>query len=269
MDRSELIARASPFIESARTQRIVIGAVMMREIHTRYGRENLGFVWLVAEPLIFCVGVMGLWSMVRGRYDHGVPLLAFVMTGYLPLTFWRHVVQRAVQCFRSNASLLYHRQVKMMDLLIARVLLEFYGAIIAFAVIGFVFMSLGLYEPPRDWFLFYIGWFYFLLFTMSIGLIVGSLTEIYEWSEKLIGPLMYLQLPLGGSFYMVDWLPERFQPYAELIPTVQAFEMIRGGQFGSSVQVHYDMAYETLVCFALLSIGMLMCRNVHRHLVIA
>lgn len=68
---------------------------------------------------------------------------------------------------------------------------------------------------------------------------------------------------------MVDWLPERFQPYAELIPTVQAFEMIRGGQFGSSVQVHYDMAYETLVCFALLSIGMLMCRNVHRHLVIA
>ncbi len=246
----------------------MIGAVMLREVHTRYGRDNLGFLWLIGEPFIFCMGVIGLWSLAKGPFDHGLPVLPFVMTGYLPLTLWRHVTGRAVQCFRSNASLLYHRQVKLMDLLIARVILEFYGALIAYLVIAFIFNAFGLYDFPKDWGLFYLGWFYFLLFSFAIGLIIGSLTEIYEWSEKLVGPFMYLMLPICGAFYMVDWLPYRFQEIAGYIPTVGAFEMIRGGQFGSSVRVHYSIVYETFVCLSLISIGMMMCRRVHRHLVI-
>jgi capsular polysaccharide transport system permease protein len=50
-------------LDAAELQGIVIGAVMMRELHTRYGRENLGFVWLIVEPLFFCLGVMVVWTV--------------------------------------------------------------------------------------------------------------------------------------------------------------------------------------------------------------
>ena len=264
-------ANATPFrrfLDAAELQGIVIGAVMMREIHTRYGRENLGFVWLIFEPLFFSLGVIGIWTVIHGRYQHGLPILAFVMTGYLPLTLWRHTTARAVQCLRANASLLYHRQVKMLDLLVARVILEFYGALIAFIVIGFIFYSFDLYELPRDWLMFYVGWFYMLLFTMASALIIGSLTELYEWMEKLVGPFMYFMLPICGAFYMIEWLPTRAQPYLQYVPSVQAFEMIRAGQFGPSVTAHYDFAYATFINVALIAVGILLCRNVHRHLVI-
>lgn len=259
---------AAGLLGGLQTQVIVVFALMMREVHTRYGRENLGFVWLIAEPFFFCMGVIGIWTMIHGRYEHGIPILAFVITGYLPLTLWRHVTARAVQCLRANASLLYHRQVKIFDLLLARVLLEFYGTIMAYAVIAFVFISLGFYEPPVDWGLFYAGWFFFLLFTTAAGLIIGSLTELYEWSEKLVGPFMYFMLPVCGAFYLVDWLPYRLHYWAELVPTVQAFEMIRAGQFGPVTHVHYDFAYETFICCVLIAIGIQMTRRVHRHLVI-
>jgi capsular polysaccharide transport system permease protein len=30
----------------------VVGALIIREIYTRFGRESLGFAWIVAEPLV-------------------------------------------------------------------------------------------------------------------------------------------------------------------------------------------------------------------------
>ncbi|MDB5972039.1 MAG: capsule biosynthesis protein [Hydrocarboniphaga sp.] len=267
MRRAEL-AGYRALADAAQIQAIVVGALMMRELHTRYGRDNLGFVWLFAEPFLFCMGVIVIWSVIHGRYEHGVPILAFVMTGYMPLTLWRHITMRSTHCFRANASLLYHRQVRMLDLLLARVLLEFYGTLIAYAVIGFIFWSVDLYELPRDWGLFYLGWAYMGLFGCGFGLILGSLTEMYEWLEKLVGPFMYFMLPICGVFFMVDWLPPRLQQAALYMPTVNAFELIRAGQLGPSVRTHYWLEYETFVCAAMIAVGLMLCRNVHRHLIV-
>jgi ABC-2 type transport system permease protein/capsular polysaccharide transport system permease protein len=33
-------------------QRRVIGALLMREVITRFGRHNIGFLWLFVEPMI-------------------------------------------------------------------------------------------------------------------------------------------------------------------------------------------------------------------------
>ena len=251
-------------------QLTVVGALMMREIHTRYGRENLGFLWLVLEPLLFCLGVVIIWSVAQGRYTHAghIDVLSFVMTGYLPLTLWRHTTNRAVHCFRANATLLYHRQVRMLDLLIARIVLEIYGIAIAYLVMGYVFWAVGYYEWPRDWGLFYLGWFYFALFSTAVALIIGSLTEMYEWFEKLVGPFMYFMLPVSGVFFMLDWLPQRAQEILLYMPTVNAFELIRGGQFGPAVQIHYDLPLTSGICAVLLATGLMLTRNVHKHLVI-
>ena len=51
------------FWEDLATQWRVVGALLIREIYTRFGRESLGFAWIVAEPLVFRrpgpVGVVG------------------------------------------------------------------------------------------------------------------------------------------------------------------------------------------------------------------
>jgi capsular polysaccharide transport system permease protein len=78
---------------------------------------------------------------------------------------------------------------------------------------------------------------------------------------------MYLLLPISGVFFMANWLPERYRALALYMPTVNAFEMIRGGQFGPSVHVYYDSVYTAWVCAALLALGLLLSRRIHRYLI--
>ena len=48
--------------ESFRIQLRVIGALLIRESLTRYGRHNIGFLWLFAEPMFFTLGITAIWA---------------------------------------------------------------------------------------------------------------------------------------------------------------------------------------------------------------
>ena len=122
-------------LQSIGLQSRVIKALVMREIHTRYGRENIGFLWIIGEPILFCGGVTILWTLIRPAHEHGLPVTAFVITGYVPLTMWRHCVGRAVKAFESNGSLLFHRQVTPLDIITSRCILEVVGTLEAGAIV--------------------------------------------------------------------------------------------------------------------------------------
>src|SRR5574343_654182 len=89
----------------------VIHALMIRELITRFGRENIGFLWIMAEPLLFGGLVAAMWRLVHGPSEHGMGIVAFAITGYIPVTLFRHGVSRSISIFTVNSSLLYHRQV--------------------------------------------------------------------------------------------------------------------------------------------------------------
>src|SRR6516225_1768566 len=131
------------FWEDLATQWRVVGALLIREIYTRFGREGLGFGWILLEPLVFAIPVLLVWSAVRSPYDHGVPLVPFLWTGYLPILLFRHVGGRMLLFVRVNAGLLYHRQVTIFDLFLARCLLEVVSNLCAVVASFALFYSLG------------------------------------------------------------------------------------------------------------------------------
>src|SRR5262245_54023087 len=71
-------------------------ALMIRDMMMRYGRANIGFLWVILEPMILTAGVMAIWSLIRPPYEHGVQIVAIVLTGYMPLTLWRHIANAGV-----------------------------------------------------------------------------------------------------------------------------------------------------------------------------
>ena len=74
----------------------VIKALMLRELTTRFGRENIGFLWIMAEPLLFAILVGLLWRAMKGPLEYGVDIVAFVVTGYIPLVLFRSTISRCV-----------------------------------------------------------------------------------------------------------------------------------------------------------------------------
>lgn len=221
----------------------VIGALTMREVTTRFGRENLGFAWIVGEPILFTGAVIILWSAIKSPYEHGIALVPFLLTGYMPLVLFRHCVSRSIFCVRANAGLLYHRKVKLIDMFAARMILEIGGSYAAFALAYLVFTVAGVLELPHDLGLVYLGWLYMTWFSVALAMIIGALSEVSELVEKLWGPTSYIMVPLSGCFYMASWLPDQWREVALLLPMPHAFEMLRAGYFGPAVTTYWDPIY--------------------------
>ena len=249
-----------------RLQCTVIGALLMREIHTRYGRENIGHLWVVGEPMLFCVGVAIMWTAIRPAHEHGVPITAFVITGYVPLTMWRHCVGRSVKAFDANGSLLFHRQVTPLDIIVSRCLLEIVGALIAGVVVSGGAMLIGYMDPPDSIGLMYLGLFYQALFCLACALILAPLSEMGDVLDKFVGAVMYLSLPFSGAFTMVDWVPKGLQTVLLWSPSVHSLEIIRKGQFGSSVHAHYDQVYLCASCGVMILIGLSLTLRSRKHI---
>jgi len=246
----------------------VVKALMVRELITRFGRENIGFLWVMVEPLLFAVLVGLLWRFEKGAVEHGISVVAFVATGYLPLVMFRTAMSRAVGSLTANSSLLYHRQVKILDLILVRFLIEFIGHSMAYLFIGTLLYSIGEFPIPSDFGIFFLGWAYWGLFTLSLALITASLSEMSEVLEKILPVTVYMMIPFSGTFYMVAWLAPSFAKVVSYSPPVDAMEMMRGGIFGSAVAPKYELLYPLEVIFPMMLLGLVLCRRVRRTLVV-
>src|SRR5713101_4492982 len=255
------------FWENLAVQSRVVGALLIREVYTRFGREGLGFGWVVGEPLIFAIPVLLVWSVVRGRYDHGVPMMPYLWSGYLLILLFRHVGGRTILFIRVNAGLLYHRQVTPFDIFLARFLLEVGSNLSAVVVSGVFFYYLCLIDLSQDLSMFYLGYFYMIWWCAVVGLIIGGLSERTDWVEKIWAPYSYLYIFFSGFFIMAAWLPPTLRDVALYQPSMQAYEMIRGGMFGSVVKTYGDPAYTTFILAILTLIGLLVMRESRKYIV--
>ena len=256
------------FTSGWRIQRRVIGALMTRELITRFGRENIGFLWIMVEPLLFASLVGLLWRYMHGPEEHGVSVVAFIASGYIPLTFFRNAANRSVLVFTANGSLMYHRQIKVLDFVFVRILIEAIGGIMAFVFIGTILIAVNELPVPSDLGALVAGWFLYCLFTLSLCLILAPLSEVSEVLEKMMPVTTYVMIPFSGAFNMTSWLAPAAQKFMYYSPFVQAMELMRYGIFGDSVNAHWDVSVPLVASMILSLIGLSLCRRVRRRLVV-
>jgi capsular polysaccharide transport system permease protein len=258
------MSRANSFIRSLAVQKRVIGALLMREVITRFGRENLGVLWLVGEPMLFTLGVAALWSAAGLSHGSSLPIVAFAITGYSSVLMWRNSVGRCNSAIQHNLNLLYHRNVQVIDVFITRIVLEMAGATASFIVLSIFFIAIEWIAPPNDLLLVVAGWLMMAWFGASLSLVVGAATAYSETVERIWHPTAYLLFPLSGAAFMVDWLTPSAREVVLLLPMVHGVEMIREGYFGNAVHTHYDVGYMALCCLGLTLVGLYLVRDAGR-----
>lgn len=258
------VTKDPSLIEAFHVQRRVIGALLMREILTRYGRHNIGFLWLFVEPMLFTLGVTALWTALNNNHGSSLPITAFALTGYSCVLLWRNMPGRCIMAIFPNLALMYHRQVKVIDIFLARLILEAAGASISFVTLTLIFSSIGWMSLPEDVLQVAGGWLLLAWFGASLAILLGSLSEKSELVEKLWHPFAYLLFPLSGAGFIVDALPPKFQEIVLYIPMVNAAEYVREGYFGTAFVAHYDLGYLASWCVALTVLALAKEREVSR-----
>lgn len=243
-----------------------ISALVRREMVVRFGRENIGFAWVFVEPMILTLGVMTIWSLIKPPFEHGVQLVALVIAGYLPLTLFRHLTNSNVNIMRASVGLLYHRSISIWHVILSRSVTEFTGTTIALIIIYGTLYAFGQIAPVQDVRLVISAWLLIAYYGFSIALLIAALTQMSEVAERFVQTYQYLQLPISGAFFMVEWLPTEAQDLVTYNPFVHGFEMFRAGLFGENVPSHYSPVYMLTITTSQLLLGIMAVNSARKTL---
>ena len=255
------------YIEAVKTMLRVVFALTLRETTTRYGRYQIGYLWAFIEPIIF-VAVLGfVYTYLKMKNVPGMPLVQFLMTGYIPFMLFRDIVTQTMMAIRPNLQLLYFPQVQVFDLGMARTLLEFATFMIVFPLMTFLISFLGI-EPVivEDPLRLLLAFSMIVAFAYGIGTALSALIPLFP-SLQILFQMIVLRplLFLSGVFYTVKMLPEEAQPYMALNPLLQLIELVRSAYFPEyeSSYIHYP--YLTGVILLSVLGGLLIQRALRRH----
>jgi len=254
------------FLAGLSVQSRIIKALIVRDMMMRYGRANIGFLWVILEPMILTAGVMAMWSMLKSPYEHGLQIVAIVLTGYMPLTLFRHISGAGPNLLARSATLLYHRPISLTDVIISRAILEFCGTTSALIIVYSTLALSGIVSPIQNPGLAACAWLLMGLLSFGLLFLFSILTEYSDTSERFIQPFQYLMLPISGAFFMVDWLPYRAQQLIWFSPTVHCYEMFRAGFFGEAITTHYSWWYPLSWAFALTTVSIINLERVRDRL---
>ena len=249
-----------PLHRSLAIQFRVIGALLLREIVTRYGRHNIGMLWLVIEPILFILIIATMWTVGNLHAITKVPIIAFAITGYSCLFVWRNTTNRCGSAIEPNLGLMHHRNVKVIDIFISRVLLELISSTASLVALTVVFAFIGAMQWPKDIVLILEGWLLLCWFGYALACTVGVLSERSEMFTRVWRVVFYHFGVVSGAFFMVDWLPVQSQALVLWIPMVHGVEMVRHGFFGNIVPTHENPTFLILTNLFLTLISLILLR---------
>lgn len=119
----------------------VLGALMIREMTTRYGRSAGGYIWAIVEPL----GMILILALAFSQFIRTPPLghsfIVFYATGYIPFFMYADVAANASNAVSFNRTIMHFPMVTPLDAVLAR----FFLSLLTVTVVSFLlFGGMGL-----------------------------------------------------------------------------------------------------------------------------
>jgi capsular polysaccharide transport system permease protein len=245
MDRAvaETARPRSAFLRGLAVQRKVIGALVLRELHTRYGRENIGYAWLILEPAILAGLIALIHSRSPSHFGSDMKPVPFALVGYCTFMMFRGIFNRSEGALEANLTLMYHRTVQIFDIMLARAMLEALSTCIAFFFLLGIAVACGVANLPYRPLMLLLGLLCMFLLSFGLSLCVVSITHDRKGIGRLIHPIGYIMLPLSGVFAAMQWLPSSIAYAFSWIPMSHVMEIVRYGQFRSASPDFIDWGY--------------------------
>lgn len=252
----------------------VVGALILREVLTRYGRKNIGFLWLFIEPMLFTLGIVIIRNIIMGnsalnltnnqQFFGSMSFAGFLMTGYSGFILFRNICNRIGSTSSGNKGLLYHRNIRILDLIFSRFILELAAVSASLITLTLAFHEFGLMSLPENILNVIVAWLLLAWFCFGFGLIVGYLMEASSFFDRIWPIILIVSLPFSGVIFMLSWLPANAQEFLSWFPLVNALEFLRESYFGTSIKAMYSIPYLVSINLILTFIGLTLSRKIRR-----
>lgn len=221
----------------------VVHALILRETRTRFGTHQLGFLWAFIEPVLFILTFLTLFMLTERSAPAGMSIFGFMVTGVIPYFLFREASSRVALAVSSNKGLLFYPQVRPLDLVVARTILEFATYFLVLCILmGGEALWVGRLEL-EDPLSVITGLTLAGGLGAAFGAILGSLSIYFPALERLNGALLRPFFWLSGVFFTANDVPLALLEYIKWNPVLHCVEQVRDGWFYSYESNHLEVAY--------------------------
>jgi capsular polysaccharide transport system permease protein len=248
------------------TQLQVVYALLLRETKTRFGVSHLGYIWALVPTAAWILMFAGLYQIIGRLAPEGMSMMAFLTTGIVTFSAFRETATRCMSAVEANKGLLFYPQVRPLDLVIARAVLEAATHVVLLALF---LVGLGLYEgfPRIDsllWTLFGLGLATAL--GASLGLLCCGLYVYSATVERVFGTVMRVVFWSSALFHPIATMPKIGRDILLLNPVAHTIEIVREGWFPGYDARYVDIWYPVGCIFVFSFFGLSMERMARRRL---
>lgn len=250
-------------------QRSVLFALFLREAKGRFGGRWLGAFWILLEPLAHLSLLMLIFGSVRGRLLPGIEFPVFLLVGLIPFFVFRSLALRLMGAVDANRGLFGYRQVKPLDTLASRAVLE----IAVYAVVSLTMLLalgwLGFQWMPAEplellWVIASVA-----VLGFGLGLLFAVATDELPNFRAFIRILFMPLYLLSGVMFPVSALPPEVLSWLLWNPVLHAVELCRGHFLPQYHVIPAVNAGYLAMCSLLALAGGLSLYRVRRHRLLA
>jgi len=268
MARTKSLPRRHSFVQALIDKKGVMGAVILRDMRTRFFNHGLGFALVPMWPLVHMLLLIGTHTLAThgAPPPYGTSTPVFFMTGTLPFLAFTYVSRFMGYSLIMNRPMLAFPIVKVNDILFARAFLESAAAFVTLFSITMILWIYGEDPFPFDLHTAVSAYLATLFLALGCGYLVGVLSMFFvmmptAWALTII--VIYVS---SGVWFVASNLPDQLSYWLSFNPVVVCIEWFRTAYYESYSNKLVDRTYVLSFGLGALFIGMILERFFRRQM---
>ncbi|HRF08156.1 MAG TPA: ABC transporter permease [Xanthobacteraceae bacterium] len=209
----------------------MIGALMLRDMRTRFGRTFFGYLVIVGWPLSHLLMLMVIYTLTRSVIPIGTNASVFFATGVLPYILCLYPSRMTLMSLVQNYPLLYFPIVKSLDVVLARGLLEIITAFWVTAIFCFLLVLFGIDIMPIHLEEALLAVFATIYLAFSLGFFGALIYKVFRPWQIVHIIAMIVMYFCSGALFLPSALPDTVQYYIWFNPLLHSVEWLRSAYY--------------------------------------
>jgi ABC-type polysaccharide/polyol phosphate export permease len=201
--------------QEIRQNRELIWALALKELHVRYKRSVLGFIWALLHPLFMMVILTIVFSaMVRFPVQK---YAIFLISMLLPWTYFAQALTYCVECLVSNGELLKKVKVAKSVFPVAVILSNTINFLLSLFPLALILVVLHF---PLHW-----TWIYLpvpmiglLMFVLGCGFFLSAMNVYFRDVSHIVQIVLSAWFYFSPIMFSLELLPQQYRTFFRLNP---------------------------------------------------
>ncbi|MDO5646872.1 ABC transporter permease [Paracoccus sp. (in: a-proteobacteria)] len=243
-----------------------IGALILREMSTTYGKSAGGYLWAVAEPVAGIALLTVIFSMGFRSPPLGTNFAIFYATGMVPFMYYLTISAKVGNSINYSKKLLSYPAVTFMDALIARLALNIVTQLmVGYIVFAGIYLSMETRTDPQ---IIKIALSYLMGFSLAAG--VGTLNcflfAAFPSYQQIWSVAMRPLFIVSCIFFLFDNIPQPFRNWLWWNPLIHVIGQMRAAFYPQYAADYVSPLYVFALSLVLFTIGLAFLVRYHRDL---